>query len=140
MTTERTPPYSGTLVRCPSAGANSATLLVFDLDEDTPPAWQWSEDGSRKRLGTRPFFERNHVALAREEVHDFMILGCARAYLVSWRLELDLEVGRHREVVPVDDDGRPFVTSGISEAGFSTSLDWAWYDGQRFLLSPSRDE
>jgi len=137
--TERTPPYSGTLVHCPTAGANAATLLVFDLDEGAPKAWQWREDGGREQVGSNPFFEYNNVTLARGEVHDFVIVGVARAYLVRWRLELDLEVGRHREVVTVDDAGVPFATSGTPGAGFSTSLDWAWYDGRRFLPPPSYD-
>jgi hypothetical protein len=137
--TERTPPFSGTLVHCPTAGANAATLLVFDLDEETPKAWQWREDGGRQRIGNRPFFEHNNVTLARGEVHDFAIVGSAREFLVHWRLELDLEVGRHREVVTIDDAGVPFATSSTPDAGFSVSLDWAWYDGRRFLPPPSYD-
>jgi hypothetical protein len=135
--TERTPPFSGTLVHCPTAGANAATLLVFDLDEETPKAWQWREDGGRERVGGRPFFEHNTVNVVRGEVHDFVIVGCAKELLVRWRLELDLGVGRHREVVTVDDAGVPFATSGTPGAGFSRSLDWAWYDGRRFLPPPS---
>ena len=77
VVTERTAPYSGTLVHCPTAGANAATLLVFDLDEETPKAWQWREDGGRERVGSRPFFEHHNVTLARGEVHDFVIVGCA---------------------------------------------------------------
>ena len=137
--TERTAPYSGTLVHCPTAGANAATLLVFDLDEETPKAWQWREDGGRERVGSSPFFEHNNVTLARGEVHDFMIVGSAKGYLLRWRLELDLEIGRHREVVTVDDAGVPFATSGTLGGGYSTTLDWAWYDGRRFLPPPSYD-
>ena len=137
--TERTPPFSGTLVHCPTAGANAATLLVFDLDEETPKAWQWREDGGRERVGSRPFFEHNSVTLARGEVHDFVIVGSAKEFLVRWRLEADLEAGRHREVVTVDDAGKPFVTSGAPDGGYSTTLDWAWYDGRRFLPPPSYD-
>lgn len=137
--TERTPPFSGTLVHCPTAGANAATLLVFDLDEETPKGWQWREDGGREGVDSRPFFEHNNVTLAHGEVHDFVIVGCANEFLVRWRLEVDLEVGRHREVVTVDDAGVPFATSGTPHVGFSTSLDWAWYDGRRFLPPPSYD-
>jgi hypothetical protein len=66
--TERTAPYSGTLVHCPTSGANAATLLVFDLDEETPKAWQWREDGGRERVGSRPFFEHNNVTLAHQNL------------------------------------------------------------------------
>jgi hypothetical protein len=139
VATERTDAYKGTLVHCPTAGANAATLLAFELDEDTPVGWQWAEDGSRERVGRHPFFERHNVTLRRGEVHDFVIVGCARRYLVRWRLQLELEVGGHRQTVSVDEDGRPFTTCGTPEDGFAASLDWAWYDGDRFLPRPSAD-
>ena len=134
---ERTAPFAGTRIHCPTAGANSATLLVFDLDEETPKAWEWREDGGRERVGEAPFFEHSNVTLTRGEVHDFVIVGCAKKFLVRWRLVLDLEVGRHREVVAIDDSGASFATSGVPASGFSTSLDWAWYSGRRFLPAPS---
>jgi hypothetical protein len=93
--------------------------------------------GGRERVGSRPFFEHNNVTLAHGEVHVFVIVGSAIEFLVRWRLELDLEVGRHREVVTVDDAGAPFATSGTPDGGFSTSLDWAWCEGRRFLPPPT---
>ncbi len=130
---ERRTPYSGTLVLCPTAGANSATLLVFDLDEADPQAWEWNEDGGRTRVGAKPFFDTHNITLAREEVHDFIIIGRAEAFLAMWRIELDLETGSHRETVIVDEAGVPFITSGRPTAGYASSLDWAWYDGWRIL-------
>jgi len=136
---EHAPPYSGTLVHCPTAGANSATLLVFDLDDPDPQAWEWKEDGSRTRVGNGPFFDSHTVTLTREEVHDFIIIGQAEKLLARWHIELDLEIGAHREVVTVDDSGESFVTSGRPAGGYESSLHWAWYDGQRFLPPPAYD-
>jgi hypothetical protein len=136
---EHGPPYSGTLVHCPTAGANSATLLVFDLDDSDPQAWEWKEDGSRTRVGNSPFFNGNTVTLTREEVHDFIIIGHAGTLLARWHIELDLEIGAHREVVVVDDSSVPFTTSGRPAGGYGSSLHWAWYDGQRFLPPPTHD-
>jgi hypothetical protein len=130
---EHSPPFSGTYVRCPTAGANSATLLVFDLDENAPAGWEWQEQGGRERVGERPFFDLNNVTLARGEVHEFIIIGYARKYLARWRPYLDVETGKHRKSFPLFDSDKPFETSGIPESGFGTTLEWAWYDGARFL-------
>jgi hypothetical protein len=131
------PPYSGTLVHCPTAGANSATLLVFYLDDADPQAWEWNEDGSRARVGNSPFFDTHNVTLSREEVHDFVVIGRAQTRMARWRIELDLKIGAHREVIAIDDSGEPFVTSGRPARGYESSLHWAWYDGQRFLPPPT---
>lgn len=127
------PPFSGTYVRCPTAGANSATLLVFDLDEEAPAGWEWQERGGRERVGEMPFFELKNVTLARGEVHEFIIIGHTSKYLARWRLYLDLEIGKHRKSIPLFDSDKAFETSGLPESVFGTTLEWAWYDGARFL-------
>jgi hypothetical protein len=137
LTVEHEAPFSGTLVHCPTAGANSATLLVFDLDEGDPRGWEWQEDGSRTKVGTSPFFDTHNVTLAHEEVQDFIVLGCAKTLLARWHIQLHLEVGAHREVVVIDDGGKPFVTCGRPLSGYLATLDWAWYDGRRFLPPPA---
>ncbi len=136
---EHRQPYFGTYVHSRTAGANVATLLLFDLDEETPTAWEWREDGARARVGSRPFFELNNVTLSRGEVHDFVIVGSANRYLCRWRLYLDFETGERRKTVLVGDPDTPFMTSGVPAEGFATRLDWAWYDGRQFLPPRSTD-
>jgi hypothetical protein len=137
---EHRPPFSGTRVLCDTAGANSATLLVYDLDEQTPAAWEWREQGGRERVGESPFFEHNYVTLARGEVHEFIIIGYAKKYLARWQLYIDIEVGRYRKSILLNDLDKPFETSGVSDSGFRTTLEWAWYKGAHFLPSPQFDD
>lgn len=132
-------PFSGTNVNYPTAGANATKLLVFDLDEQEPDAWEWFEDGGRELVGKKPFFELNNVTLARGEVYEFVIVGTTNKYLVQWNLCLDLLVGKHKKTVTINDSGKPFKTSGIPSSGFVTTLDWAWYEGFRFIPSSSSD-
>lgn len=133
---KHSPPFSGTRVICQTAGANSATLLAFDLDEQTPAGWEWREEGGLERVGKSPFFELNNVTLARGEVHEFVIIGYVKKYLAQWQLYLDLEIGKHRKSIQLSDSDNPFETSGVPDSGFGNTLDWAWYDGARFLPSP----
>jgi hypothetical protein len=133
---KHSPPFSGTRVICQSAGANSATLLGFDLDEQTPAGWEWREEGGCERVGNSPFFELNNVTLTRGEVHEFIIFGYTKKYLARWQLYIDLEIGKHRKSISLSDSEKPFETSGVPDPGFGKTLDWAWYDGARFLPSP----
>ena len=133
---EHSEPWAGTYVYCPTAGVNTATLLMFELDEPAPRAWQWDEDGSRRRVGSVPFFEHQNVTIASGEVHDFVIIGRAESSLARWRLVVELEVGGHKKTLLVDDDGDWFTTSGAPKSGFAIRLHWAWYAGGRFLPEP----
>lgn len=136
---DRAAPFAGTAISCHAAGANSASLLVFELDEEAPVAWEWREDGAIWRVGDAPFFEQHNVTLAQNEVHDFIIFGRANNILARWKLLFDLEVGRHHETITVDDYGEGFVTTGLAADGFLESLDWAWYRDNRFTPTPSHD-
>ena len=54
------PPLAGTRIDCPPAGANSATILVFNLEQTFPVAVEWQEDGSRQEISSIPFFKRSN--------------------------------------------------------------------------------
>lgn len=122
----------GTLVYSPTAGANSATLLVFDLDASTSEAWEYLEDGGRDRVGTAPYFHLHNVTLAPGEIHDFIIVGRATASMASWTLVVDLEIDGVAQEWEVVGPRGPFKTSGEPAAGFASTLDWAWWEGGRF--------
>lgn len=131
-------PWGGTYVYCPTAGANAATLLIFELDEPAPRAWQWDEDGSRRRVDSAPFFEHHNVTITAGGIHDFVIIGRAERGFARWRLVVELEVGGHKKTLLVDDGDDWFKTSGAPESGFATRLHWAWYAGGRFLPEPDQ--
>lgn len=133
---ERGPLYAGTLVESPDAGGHSALLLIFDLDDDRPQAWRWEQDGGRERVGTEPFFSNNTITLSPDEVEDVIFIGQTSGFLCRWRLEIDVDDGAKLSTITIDDHGEPFKTSGIPSAGFAKTLDWAWYDGQRFQPPP----
>jgi hypothetical protein len=140
LSLHKAPPFAGTLVWCPTAGANMATLLVFDLDDDNVAAWEFREDGGRERVGTRPYFDTHNVTLDKGEIHDFIVVATARRSYVEWSLAFDVEVAGHAEVVQVDDSGKPFKTSGDPADGFGVTLDWAWWEGGVFLPTETYDE
>ena len=55
---ERHEPYAGARIHCPTAGANRATLLIFDLDQAIPVARHWEEDGGRTLIRRFPLLSR----------------------------------------------------------------------------------
>jgi hypothetical protein len=127
--TKRADPADGCRVFCPTAGVNAATLLVIDLDEDDAVPWQFREDGVRKRLDAAPFFDNHNIALGQDEVHDLVVVGTTKLWTCAWRLLVEVEVGRRRSTIVVDDDGKPFRTAGLPAGGFTQSLLWAWWEG-----------
>jgi len=78
---QRREPLAGTYVYCPTAGAVAATLLIFELDEQEPQAWEWSEDGLRRKVGTSPYFAHNRVDMEEGETSDFIIIGTSHKML-----------------------------------------------------------
>lgn len=134
----QSPPLSGTNVTCPTAGANSATLLLFDLEDPSSGAWECREDGGRQIVGDASFFENHNVSLGKGEVHDFIILGQTFASLVEWRMYVDIEVAGRRKTIIVDDSGKPFRTTGTPLGGFAETLDWEWWEDRCFRPRPGR--
>ena len=133
---ERSLPWSGTYVYCPTAGMIVATLLIFELDEDEPRAHRWKEDGFRRKVGRTPFFDHHTLSINPGETHDLVIIGRAVRFLAHWRLFVDLEIDGHKKTVMVDDGGDRFCTCGEPPAGFRTRLHWAWYAGGGFAPEP----
>ena len=130
---EHQEPFSGTLICSPTAGANCATLLVFDLDDWKPEAWEYLEDGGTERVGTSPYFRTHNITLAPGEVHDFVIVGRATVSMAEWSLIVDLEIDGIAQQWEVLGPRGAFRTSGDPEAGFTSILDWAWWEeGGRF--------
>jgi hypothetical protein len=136
---ERSEPWADTYVYCPTAGANAATLLLFELDDPTPQARQWKEDGFRRRVGFSPFFAHHNVTIKKDDVHDFIVIGRAERCFARWRMVVELEVGGHRKTLEVGDGTDWFKTSGEPVSGFATRLHWAWYAGGHFLPEPEGD-
>ena len=135
---ERSAPVAGIYVHCPSAGANTATLLVFDLDSASPQGWEWIEHGGRERVGTSPYFDGHNISLAEGETHTLVLACTTTDSCCQWKVVLDVIVGRRRKavVVTADDNGRALLTSGDPPGGFAQRFHWAWYEGGRFIREP----
>lgn len=136
---EHRSPYGGTCIHCPTAGSNEGTLLVFNLDDELSEAWEWREgDSGREIVSKVPFFRHNNITLTKGEVHDFILVGIANRYLCQWVIHLNIEIGNiARTIILGDDADNQLITSGEPQSGFKERLDWAWYDGKRFIQPPS---
>lgn len=137
---ELTLPYAGTRVFCDTAGANSATLLVFELESDDPEAREWMEDGDSVLVSPVPYFDSHHVSIDPGRLHEFVIVGRADSRLVRWSLLVSIQSAHELVTKKVDDGGVPFVTSGRPAAGFLSELDWAWWEGGRLIPLGSATE
>jgi hypothetical protein len=133
---QRSKPVAGTWVHYPTAGANAVTMLMFDFDQHSPVAWEWEEDLGWQCVGVRPFFDDHNVTISKGDVHEFLIVGCTKHYLVQWRLIVDFKICNFSGTVLVNDSGKTFKTSGDPVNGFREKMDWAWYYGGRFLRQP----
>jgi hypothetical protein len=134
---ERSLPIDSMLVSSPTAGANPATLLVLELDDDPVRAWEWQDQGGpRVKVGTSPYFAGHNVSLAKNEVHEFLVVASTDRYHCSWSLVLDVQVGARRKTLTIEDKDGPFETSGDPPGDFSERMHWAWYDGGGFKPEP----
>ncbi|MGH7488526.1 MAG: hypothetical protein ACREMY_23450 [bacterium] len=130
----RTVPIGGTRVHHPTGGANSALLLRFDLDEDNPKAWQWTQDGGMERTGTEPYFDQGNITITKDEIQPVVVVVHTQASHCRWRLMVEGRVGTRtfsRVIAPPEDGW--FETSGDPDDGFKTVLLWAWFDGHRLV-------
>ncbi len=132
--TEKCEPLSGTKIHCENAGANSAKILVVDLDEETPTIWEAEEDDIEvKRIGKFPFFSRSRITLKDDDYETIILVGKASRYCVSWTAKLEFECKGHSGFIFIDSGGKPFRTTGIPPGGFATNLEWAWHARYRIL-------
>ncbi|MFD3942723.1 helix-turn-helix domain-containing protein [Streptomyces sp. NPDC058579] len=60
----------------------------------------------------------------------FYVMARAQAHDVTWYIELDWSSGKQRGTVRIDDDGKPFRTSGnVGRPGYDRPLGWnEWID------------
>jgi hypothetical protein len=132
---ERRPPFAGAWVHSPNAGANTAIVLTFDLNDPLGSAWEGHLDGALTRVGAQPYFQVHHVALGSDELVEFRVQASVSDAYVEWHLEVDIEARRQRRVVRVlAPDGQPFKTShcGIERFGNTWLTGVGAMPGRRF--------
>ena len=130
VVSSRHEPYRATLVECATAGALSSTMLLFDLDDEAPAAWEavQPEFELPSRVGNAPYFDRTTIELAPGEHHDLLIVGTANRFRVEWSLEVDVMVQGTKTTIHVDDNGKPFTTNGLLRDDYHEVLEWNWYE------------
>lgn len=121
---ERTEPYAGALVRCPTAGVQDSVGLFIDLDSENAIAHEMRAD---ETLG-EPYFSNHVVTLGRDEVQRFTLVGRATRSQVRWVVELVVDVDGSRSVVVAGDDG--FVATP-AEAGWRESWECGYQGAER---------
>lgn len=132
--TEKCEPLSGARICCLSAGSNSATILVANLDETSPSVWEAREEDTEIiPTGAHPYFSRKSITLTKDEYETLILVGTASRFCVSWRVRIEFETGGHSGFITVDSKGMPFRTTGEPANGYATDLEWAWHDGHRIV-------
>ncbi|MEU9701200.1 helix-turn-helix transcriptional regulator [Streptomyces sp. NPDC047981] len=99
-------------------GEVSTKSFAVDLDSPRPDAGPFA--------GQRDF----PYKVSESDPEVFYVKARAQAHDVSWYLELDWSSGTQRGTVRIDDNGKPFRTSGnVGRPGYDRPLGWnEWID------------
>lgn len=119
---ERAAPLSRTLVTSPSAGMESATLLMYDLDAELPFATEGRQMGAVERVSDLPYFDSHTGSLVPEETLDLVLHFDVRRHLVRWAVAVDFDDHRgERTTLRLVPPGGAFVL---------TATDWSSYENR----------
>jgi hypothetical protein len=118
---ERRPRSQGAYVRCRTGGADAVPRgFTVDLDNDPPSVWPVSPGGD-------PANAPLAVSVSKGEVEIFEVEARATRDIVEWTAELTVIVNGKRDLLRINDAGKPFVTAGTD--GFSP-LEWSGNEWQ----------
>lgn len=93
---------------CPVGGASVTPRAVeITLDNDPPVVAYHDDDGQE----TRPFL----FSLGSDDIEVFYVEARAKAMACEWTAELLLIENGSRRSIAIDNQGRPFRTSGMAE-------------------------
>jgi len=117
---ERGPAVAGVFVGPWGSGDIFKRAYEVDLDEQSPTPVMRSEESDD---GSWSF----PISLGPSDTYIAEVVGYAKRSDVSWVIEIDYVSEGKIRTVTVDDDGRPFRTTGTGSA----SHWWAWGEGWR---------
>jgi hypothetical protein len=118
----RAEPVAGTLIRSPSAGAQTVVSLVLDLDAAEPRA---------KTTDGADYFGGQFVTLGLGEIQIFSVEARSTT-AVQWRILIEFRWRGTVKTVILDNGGAPFKTSG--SGAINESLNWAWWESPPRLI------
>jgi hypothetical protein len=117
----RTEP-TGVVVRCPAGGASiNVRQVEVDLDWEPGVVSYAEPDGDNL-----PF--KKSFTLQKGETERLYVTGRSTTSAVEWSIELLLLIDGRRRIIRVDDNGKPFRTTGSS--GFPSFL-WSGREWSR---------
>lgn len=132
----REPSFDGEEMVCASAGSIDSIGVAFDLDETKPIARAAvdADDASGA-----PFFQDGKViALKQGELQPIAATGYVDRGYVSWDLQLDVVVDGEKRTFTIDDNGKPFRTTGPAKV-YRRYLEWVWYVQPPYLYVSALD-
>lgn len=136
-------PYSSALVYSASAGANDYIVLVVDLEDriPTPKSGKLTELGEVETISNQPFFDSKYLTVDPRSNLGVILVARALNSLAYWTLAISTLEHGQQAVVTVDQDGRPFLTSGRPVPEISTVYEYCWSDpsGPPFVLRDGCD-
>lgn len=114
----RNPVPNGVIVMYPSAGAQEALGMQFDLDREDPQAQ--TDEG--------PYFADYSLVLAEREAQDIRIGARSTNAAVEWNIEISYSWRGESRLLVLDNQGETFRTAPRSATG--EWFVWQWWEAQ----------
>ena len=106
-------PLSGTLFLSPSAGSDTSTQLLLDLDNPHAlPSYIASDAGGAITSG-QDFFASHTVSLTQGEQFTFKLVASSRSHYCTFTLDVTALDGDQSVLEHVDNNGKPFAVSAL---------------------------
>jgi hypothetical protein len=107
------PALNGTLFLSPSAGSDTSTQLLIDLDDPHALPSYIAQDNAGDITSGKDFFGAYTVSLAPAEQYTFKVVASTTGHYCTFTLAMTVLDGTQTLVERVDDNGRPFRVSAV---------------------------
>ena len=106
-------PLSGTLFLSPSAGSDTSTQLLLDLDNPHALPSYVAPDASGNATSGKDFFGSHTVSLTQGEQFTFKLVASSRSHYCTFTLDVTALDGDQSVIEHVDNNGTPFAVSAL---------------------------
>jgi hypothetical protein len=106
------PPLTGTLFYSPSAGADTSTQILLNLDQPLAPS-RYIADVNGSASGGTNFFQHFTVSLRHNEQYTFLVNTFTGTQYCEFTLAMTVLEGGRTVTETVGDGGRPFQVTAI---------------------------
>ena len=131
---KRGAPLNGAYAFCQSAGSEEVMPINFNLNDQNPTA-MGAPTGSSSHAAKPSFFANGSVVhLSNGEVFPFRVGASISGSSVQWVIDASVLINGNPETVTINDDGRPFVTTGALPLGqYGDLYEYDWAEQRRLL-------